>query len=100
MRSVKDTMLCWNPGTDQVKLFSWPDNGNLSRDYEYSGLAAYLRIQELDFEGRKAIAFIEAVHLIVRDKCDPVAVHNAMLELEEYRAGCAEDMQHRIVREA
>ena len=36
--------------------------------------------------------FIEAIHLIIRDKVDPVAVHNALLELDEYRDGLSSDM--------
>jgi hypothetical protein len=31
------------------------------------------------------------VHLIVRDRCDPYAVHRALLDSEEYQAGLAED---------
>ena len=32
------------------------------------------------------------MHLIVRDECDPMAVHRAMMKIDEYRDGCAGDM--------
>jgi len=38
------------------------------------------------------IVFVEAMHLIVRDRCDPQAVHRALLGLDEYRSGCSDDM--------
>ena len=88
MRSVKDTIVAWNPGTDQVKLFPWPDYERASKDYRLTGFAAYSHIQEMDFEQRKCMAFITAAQLIIRNECDPRAVHSALWELEEYRDGC------------
>lgn len=85
-------MLCWNPGTDQVRLVPWPDFARRSESYLMTGLACNAIFQKLDFEQRKAAVFIEAMHLIVRDKCDPLAVHRALLALSEYRDGCACDM--------
>ncbi len=89
--TAKQVMLCWNPGTDQVALVPWPDRSNLSDNFRYSTLACNSDIHDMSFERRKSIAFIEAMHLIVRDKCDPFAVHKAMSGLREYCDGCSPD---------
>jgi len=88
-------MLCWDPETDQVAVIRWPDTGDRSRPYSMTGLACESYVREADFEQRKAIVFIEAIHLIVRDRCDPDAVHRALLNLEEYQDGLADDLLHR-----
>lgn len=85
-------MLCWNPGTAEVELVPWPDQDQRSDRFSRSGLACYSHIQKMNFDQRKMMVFIEAMHLIVRDSCDPVAVHRALLLLDEYRDGCADDM--------
>ena len=101
-KNAKNTMLCWNPSDMQprreqkergaVALVPWPDHRSLSDQYVMSGLAAYRNIQTGSFEHRKLMIFITAVQAIVRDGCDPMAVHNALLGLEEYRDGLADDM--------
>lgn len=88
MNNATNTMLCWNPGTDQVALVPWPGNHN----YACDTLACWGYIRDMDFEQRKTIVFIEAVILIVRDKCDPQAVHKALMGLDEYRDGLPEEM--------
>jgi hypothetical protein len=91
-RTVKNTMLCWNPGTAEVELIPWPDRTGASRQYRMSTLACNAGVQKKTFEQRKSLAFIEAMVLIIRDGCDPAAVHKTMLGLEEYRDGCPGDM--------
>ena len=92
MKSAKTTMLCWNPHSDEVALFAWPDIQQLSRLYKRTSLACFTEFRKRNFEKRKAQIFIEAMHLIVRDGCSPAAVHKALLGLEEYQDGLAEDM--------
>ena len=84
--------LCWNPGTDQVEVGPWPNDTGWGKKYKMSGLACYSHVKQMDFEQRKTIVFIEAVHLIVGDRCDPLAVHRALLNLEEYQDGLADDL--------
>lgn len=90
-----EMMLCWNPGTDQVALVRHPDHDHRSDRYDMTTLACNFEIKDKTFEQRKAIVFIEAMHLIVRDKCDPMAVHRALLGLDEYVDGCSVDMPER-----
>lgn len=88
--NCKTAVLCWNPGTAEVALVRWGTGADLDR-FQMTGLAVYTNVHGLTFDQRKALVFIEAVHLIVRDRCDPRAVHRALLGLEEYQAGLAED---------
>ncbi len=92
MQNALNMMLCWDPGTDNVALVPWPDTTGKSDRYLMTGLACYTHIQNMDFEQRKKQIFIDAMHLIVRDRCDPASVHAALLGLEEYCDGCADDM--------
>ena len=85
-------MLCWNPGTDQVEVLPHPDKDRKSRKYKMSCLACNIPLKKATFEQRKTLVFIEAIHLIVRDRCDPDAVHKALLNLEEYQDGLADDL--------
>lgn len=90
--TMKNGMLCWNPGTDQVRIVEWPDESLQSYQYMMTGLACWQRVRKLTKIERVAKAYVEAMHLIIRDRCDPDAVHAAMCELEEYQSAFAEDM--------
>ena len=88
MKNATNTSLCWNPGTDQVALVPH----RRAHNYQCDHLACWGYVRGLSFEQRKQLIFIEAMVLIIRDKCDPTAVHRALLGLEEYRDGCPDDM--------
>lgn len=91
MFNAKDCVLLWNPGTDQVAVHRKPLNG-AGAGYSMSGLGCYSIFAKTNFVERQALVFIEAMHLIVRDGCDPKAVHTALLQVREYHDGLAEDM--------
>ena len=90
--SAKNMMLCWNINSDKVKLVPWPDNARLSDPYERTSMGCYSVTKKMTFEQLKTQCFIEAMHLIIRDGCDPHAVHRALLGCAEYRDGLAEDV--------
>jgi len=92
MKDCTNQMLCWNCNSNEVALVPWPDNQGLSNKYEMTGLACYEHVRNASFAMRKAIVFIEAMHLIVRDGVDPTALHSVLLNLEEYLDGCSLDM--------
>ena len=89
---AKEVMLCWNPGTSEVAVVEWPDYARKSDKYEMSTLACNIFKPTTSTEKWKTIVFVEAMHAIVRDRCDPIAVHNALLHVAEYRSGLANDM--------
>lgn len=82
--NAKNAMFCWNPGTDQAAVIPLPDHGRLSKQYRISTLGCFTNVQKMPFPIRK--------DAIIRDRVDPDAVHNALLNLQEYRDGCSDDM--------
>jgi len=82
-------VLCWIPETNKVSLL--PLGGFIPSDY-YTDLACHEDIQGMSFAERQQRVFSAAMKLIIRDRCDPDAVHRAFLDLDEYRDGCANDM--------
>lgn len=91
-RNATNTMLCWNDRSDEVALVDWPDCSGRSDAYRKTALACYAHIRARSFEARKMAVFITAMQAIVRDGVEPLAMHNALLGLDEYRDGCADDM--------
>ncbi len=87
-----ESMFVWNDNSSNVIAISWPDKAAHGKHFQKSGGACYSHVQQMDFEQRKAHAFIEAMHLIIRDGVCPHAVHKAFLNFDEYRDGCSSDM--------
>ena len=88
-----DVVLFWKPGTSNVLILeigNEPPGG--SPEYPCSGMGAYSVYERFTDVEARASVFVEACKLIVRDKCDPVAVHNAFLWVQEYRDGIPMDM--------
>jgi len=90
--NASNTMLCYSDNSDQVALVPWPDYSGLSDPFDKTTLACRGSIQAAPFEQRKALVFITAMQAIVRDGVDPMALHKALLGLDEYRDGCAADV--------
>lgn len=90
---AKDSMLVYNPGTDQVAVFRYPIYNHEARDYKMSLLACDSTFRESRPAIRKTLLFIEAYQAIVRDGVDPGALHRALFVIDEYREGIEERMQ-------
>lgn len=90
--NATNAMLCWDPDSDHVALLPWPDTARRSDRYRMTTLACNAELHQMTLEQRKTQVFIEAMHLIIRDNCDPKAVHRALMGLDEYRHGCSPDM--------
>lgn len=87
-----NTMYCWTPGTDKVALIPWPDRAGRSAAYQRTAGACFSHQHDASFQERQVIVLADALAMIVRDKCDPKAVHLALMGLEEYASAMAEDM--------
>lgn len=93
-----DAVLLWNPGTADVRSLHVANygsqllNGNRRCCCSLGAVDADWCEEMKDPVVARAVLFIEAMHLIVRDKCDPQAVHQAFLAIAEYSAGCSSDM--------
>ena len=92
IRNATNSMLCWNCDSSDVALVPWPDYERKSDKYDMTSLACYADCNSASFEKRKMIVFLEFAHLVVRDGVCPFALHNVLLELDEYRDGLADDM--------
>jgi hypothetical protein len=88
---AKEMMFCWKPNSDQIKVGPWPDNEYWSRGWPCSCGACYSHWHKMTHEQLKTILFIEAIHLIMRDKVCPDAVHREFYKIDEYRDGLSED---------
>jgi hypothetical protein len=93
--NLKDTIICWKPETGEMKLERFPDREGRSQGWRTNG-AVMCEVHKLSFEERKKRIFVEAMHIIVRDKIDPQLVHETLLNLDEYRDGCSDDMPGHI----
>jgi hypothetical protein len=95
MISIKDAVIVWNYEKDDIEvqpLLFYKKNPRTST-YSWGGCNSEIWKQE-DFEKRKALVFINAIHFIIAYKISPEAVHNALLEIEEYYDGCNEEIDH------
>jgi len=92
-KSIKEYMVIWT-GDGRVGLQKWPAQGQrlFKGASELSWGACNMEVQEATLEQCKTMVFINAMHMIVRDKCDPSAVHKVLSELDEYQDGCSDDM--------
>ena len=84
-------MICWKPSDKSVKLAPWPDVERETAGWSTVG-ACFTHVRAKNFQTRQALVFIHAMHMIVRDGLDPYDVHAALLGLEEYQDGLADDM--------
>lgn len=85
--TLKDGMILWNKGANEIIAASWPGYGR-NKEYRFS----FISHKEKSFLERKCRLFIEAMHRIIRDGCEPMAVHRAFMEFKEYCDGCSDDM--------
>lgn len=92
----KTAVLCWSPLWSRRHKRAGPNVavlrfGEDDSAFACTGLAPFLHVRRATRAQRKTMVFIEAVHLMVRDRCDPREVHRALLRVEEYQDGLAED---------
>ena len=91
-KNLTNHMIIWTDD-GRVGLQQWPANGERLFDVRgKSWGACNVSVRESSFDDRTAMVFIHAMHMIVRDGCNPDLVHRVLSELEEYAEGCADDM--------
>jgi hypothetical protein len=85
-----NAMFLWNPGTDQVRVVEYGKERDRG-EHRMSAGACYSTWRNLNHEQFKMMLFIEAFHLIVRDRVDPDAVFREFYKINEFRDGLSED---------
>ena len=89
---AKECMFAWNSNSNEIEVGPWPAKTRWSARYAKTGGATYSYVQEMSHKELIGYLFIEAVHLIIRDNVNPLAVHNAFYQIDEYRDGLASDV--------
>ena len=84
--------LRWSGTVGQVKVGPWPDKMGWSTAYALTGGACHSAYHSMPEWQRIAMLFIEFHTLVVRDKIDPQAAHEAFLAIDEYRQKIALDI--------
>lgn len=86
---LRESVLCWGPGTTHVKVFRKGTGESMTpramEKYPYSGLGAWAHLANAPPPEAKLACFVEAMRLIIRDRCNPTAVHAALMDIDEYR---------------
>lgn len=93
MATTKTHMLCWTADSDQVAVVPWPDTTGQSDAFDCTALACNeaIRAEEV-LEKRQLHIHTTAMYAMVCDQVDPQALHIALCEFDEYRAGLIEGM--------
>ena len=95
-----ESMVMWKPNSSNVMVVPiWngpgrrPQEDDEKKNYPYWFSGRDSRYRGLSALRTKLIVYIEAIHLIVRDKVDPKSVHKAFLAIDEYVDGLADDVE-------
>jgi hypothetical protein len=92
LRSAREVMLCWNPGTDEVVLVEWPDEKDLSSHLRCSTFAYDMFVHKISQSELREFVLGQALRLFVAYRCDARAVHRALLGVREYVDCAPRDM--------
>ena len=90
---LKDAAIYWDPrpgGRCVVAPFG--RETVVTRALPCSTGSVHTKVCTLSPVKARAFVLAEALHMIIRDGLDPQTVHKALLEIDEYRTACANDM--------
>lgn len=83
---ITECMIAWNKKSKDVRVDRWPDHSGWSDRYTYTGGACEARVHRMTPDQRERLMFIMFNTIVVRDGCDPMAAHEAFLNIDEYRS--------------
>jgi len=84
---LSETIIAWNENSEDVAIGPLLQNGETdwTKKYLKTSGAAYTKVRELEESDAELFCLTKAIFLMVGDKVDPEAVHNAFMEIDEYR---------------
>lgn len=91
---IKNAVICWTPNQDwwddhplkgQVKVFDRSRSNAGNHGFASNAGACDLEWLQADEMTRVALMFIHFHTLVVKDRIDPQAAHQAFLQIDEYR---------------
>lgn len=88
---LENTIIAWTPGTAEVECGPYPDRNGWSRQYRMTSGMCYTSWHDTSPVVRALLMFIEFNAIVVRDRVNPEAAHQAFLAIDEYRELIPED---------
>ena len=82
---LEAVLIAWNPNSSQIEAGPWPDRTGWIRKYRMTSGACYTGRRELSEDRQRLLLFIDFNAIVVRDRVDPEAAHQAFLAIDEYR---------------
>jgi hypothetical protein len=96
-KSIKDCIICWNRDKNDIEVQDIEFYKKSPRTHQSSWGGCNSEIfNEDDFDKRKALIFINAMHIIINYGVDAIAVHKALVAIDEYEHGCSDDLLYEI----
>jgi hypothetical protein len=97
---IADALIVWTPNRElyspgfrgKVRIFPAGTQEEHVRPFALRAGSCDARAHDSRLEVRQAYALAIANVMVLRDRLDAAAVHNLMLELEEYISGTAEEL--------
>lgn len=112
VRLALESMVAWTPRSTGKEWFGgrnlhedtegmivvgpWPDKWGWSDEYRNTTGACYTVWHRLDWEGRKGILFIEAMHIATFSEIDPLTISRAMCGIAEYVDWCSNEILYEL----
>ena len=97
-----DSMVMWKPDSSNIKVMlrdlyleEVQDSGlrkHYKTLYPFWFTGSEEKLKNLSPLKSKMMVYIEAIHIIIRDKVDQDAVHREFLNIDEYVDGLADDV--------
>ena len=99
MISILESVICWDYETKKIEVQRLDFYRAMPRTMQSSWGACNSEISKLkgasNFEKRKALVFINAIHFIVAYGLNPIVVHNVLLDIIEYKDGCSSEIDYK-----
>jgi hypothetical protein len=100
----KESMIMWKPDSANIKVMSRDLYLEEVKDINYRHYYKYVypywvsgtdeKYQDLSPIETKLMAYLEMVHIVIRDKVDLNSAHKEFLKIDEYVDGLASDLRN------
>src|SRR5690554_2107728 len=82
---IEECMYGWNPETDEIKVFEYPDKTRLSDKYQKTSDGCYKYFKNLNIVQKQREVLADALRIIVEDGVNYLKVHEEFKKIDEYR---------------
>lgn len=89
---LMETLIAWDPDSDKIDVFPWPDYRGLSDNYLLTTGACFTNRHDMSREEQLRMLFIDFNTIVVGSKVPVEAAHRAFLKIDEYRFLISSDL--------